>query len=49
MLTYIYKSRGVFELIEKPKPKIQHERDAVVKVTLFRGREALKKILSASL
>ena len=34
MLTYTYTSKGKFELIEKPKPKILHERDAVVKITL---------------
>lgn len=34
MLTYTYKSKGVFGLMEKPKPTIQHERDAIVKVTL---------------
>ena len=34
MLTYTYKSKGEFELVEKPKPVIQHERDAIVKVTL---------------
>ena len=34
MLTYTYKSKGKFGLVEKPKPTIQHERDAIVKVTL---------------
>lgn len=34
MLTYTYKSKGRFKLTEKPKPTIQHERDAIVKVTL---------------
>ena len=34
MLAYTYKSKGKFELTEKPKPSIQHERDAIVKVTL---------------
>ena len=34
MLTYTYLSKGRFELVEKPKPTIQHERDAIVKVTL---------------
>ena len=34
MLTYTYKSKGKFGLVEKPKPVIQHERDAIVKVTL---------------
>ena len=34
VLTYTYISKGKFGLIEKPKPTIQHERDAIVKVTL---------------
>ena len=34
MLTYTYRSRGVFGLLEKPRPTIRHERDAIVKVTL---------------
>ena len=34
MLTYTYISKGNFGLVEKPKPTIQHERDAIVKVTL---------------
>ena len=34
MLTYTYISKGKFGLVEKPKPRIQHERDAIVKVTL---------------
>ena len=34
MLTNTYISKGTFALTEKPKPVIQHERDAVVKVTL---------------
>ncbi len=34
MLTYTYKSKGKFELIEKPKPTIRHGRNAIVKVTL---------------
>ena len=34
MLTYTYISKGKFGLVEKPKPTIQHERDAIVKVTL---------------
>ena len=28
MLTYTYISKGKFGLVEKPKPTIQHERDA---------------------
>lgn len=34
MLTYTYLSKGNFGLTEKPKPAIQHARDAIVKVTL---------------
>ena len=34
MLTYAYISKGKFGFVEKPKPTIQHERDAIVKVTL---------------
>lgn len=34
MLTYTYVSKGKFELMEKPKPVLLHERDAIVKVTL---------------
>ena len=34
MQTYTYVSKGKFELMEKPKPVLMHERDAVVKVTL---------------
>ena len=34
MLTYTYVSKGKFALMEKPKPVLQHERDAIVKVTL---------------
>ena len=34
MLTYTYVSEGMFALMEKPKPVLQHERDAIVKVTL---------------
>ena len=34
MLTYTYISKGKFGLVEKPKPTIQHDRDAIVKVTL---------------
>ncbi len=34
MLTYTYISDGRFALTEKPKPRLQHERDAIVKVTL---------------
>ena len=31
MLTYTYVSEGKFELMEKPKPVLQHERDADAK------------------
>ena len=34
MQTYAYVAQGKFELMQKPKPVIQHERDAIVKVTL---------------
>jgi threonine dehydrogenase and related Zn-dependent dehydrogenases len=34
MLTYTYVSKGTFAMMEKPKPVLQHERDAIVKVTL---------------
>jgi len=34
MLTYTYIREGKFGLVEKPNPTIQHERDAIVKVTL---------------
>ena len=34
MLTYTYLSKGKFGLLEKDKPTIQHERDAIVKVPL---------------
>lgn len=34
MLTYTYVSEGTFALMEKPKPVLEHERDAIVKVTL---------------
>ena len=33
MQTYTYVAQGKFELMQKPKPVIQHERDAIVKVT----------------
>jgi alcohol dehydrogenase len=34
MQTYTYISKGKFGFVEKPKPVIMHERDAIVKVTL---------------
>ena len=34
MKTYTYISEGKFGFVEKPKPELMHERDAIVKVTL---------------
>ena len=34
MLTYTYLSKGTFGLMQKPRPVITHERDAIVKVML---------------
>ena len=34
MKTYTYISKNNFKLIDKPKPQLQDERDAIVKVTL---------------
>ena len=34
MQTYTYVSKGFFKLMEKPKPVLVHEKDAIVKVTL---------------
>ena len=34
MLAYTYLEKGKFELMEKPKPVLLHERDVIVKVTL---------------
>ena len=34
MLTYTYIREGKFGLVEKPKPQVLHERDAIIKVTL---------------
>lgn len=34
MLAYSYVKQGTFELVEKPKPVLQNDRDAIVKVTL---------------
>lgn len=31
MLAYTYLEKGKFELMEKPKPILLHERDAIVK------------------
>ena len=50
MQTYTYVSKGKFELTEKPKPVIMHERDAIVKVQfrevqlVMRWLELLKKL-----
>ena len=34
MLAYTYQSPGVFTLTEKPKPVLQQDHDAIVRVTL---------------
>ena len=34
MLAYTYVENGKFELQEKPKPRLQDAKDAIVKVTL---------------
>ena len=34
MLTYTYMEKGKFGFAEKPRPVLQHERDAIVRVTL---------------
>ncbi len=34
MLAYTYIEKGIFKLIEKPKPELQDDRDAIVRVTL---------------
>lgn len=34
MLAYTYTKPGTFELLEKPKPVLQNDRDAIVRVTL---------------
>ena len=34
MQTYTYVSKGIFKLMEKPKPVLVHEKDAIVKATL---------------
>lgn len=34
MLAYTYKEHGKFELMEKPKPALLHDRDAIVRVTM---------------
>ena len=34
MLAYTYTAKGKFELLEKSRPTLQHDRDAIVRVTL---------------
>ncbi len=34
MLSFTYIEKGVFKLIEKPKPELQSDRDAIVRVTM---------------
>ncbi len=34
MLSFTYIEKGVFKLIEKPKPELQNDRDAIVRVTM---------------
>ena len=34
MLAYTYVSPGKFELLDKPRPRLQSDRDAIVRVTL---------------
>ena len=34
MLAYTYIKQGTFALMEKPKPTLQDDRDAIVRVTL---------------
>ena len=34
MLAYTYVAQGTFALQDKPKPVLQNDRDAIVKVTL---------------
>ena len=34
MLAYTYVAPGIFALKDKPKPTLQHPRDAIVRVTL---------------
>ena len=34
MLAYTYTEKGKFELINKARPTLQHDRDAIVRVTL---------------
>ena len=50
MLTYTYISKGKFGLIEKPKPTLQHDWDAIVKVTLasIGGGNCLRKCCKLS-
>ena len=34
MIAYTYIEHGKFELVQKSKPTLQHDRDAIVRVTL---------------
>ena len=34
MLAYTYVEQGKFALLDKPKPVLQNDRDAIVRVTL---------------
>lgn len=34
MLAYTYMEQGKFELLEKPKPVLQDDQDAIIRVTL---------------
>lgn len=47
MKAYTYISEGNFELREKEKPVIIHERDAVVKVTLASISQAIYTLNTA--
>ena len=40
MQTYTYVSKGKFELMEKPKPVLMHERDAIVE-NVFSARKVM--------
>ena len=34
MLAYTYINHGIFKLTEKPKPKLQDSKDAIVRITM---------------
>ena len=34
MLAYTYRKKGVFQLLEKPMPKLEQPEDAIIRVTL---------------